>query len=74
MSDANRVRSGMSKLSEWAEAFAIFAKYGDDDHAVEGHHDVVMVMCPGVSAEDTERLKLLGWAPDDEPGGWRHHT
>tara|TARA_Y100000310_G_scaffold254637_2_gene261756 strand:+ start:2847 stop:3044 length:198 start_codon:yes stop_codon:yes gene_type:complete len=65
----------MSTLSEWAEAFAIFAKHGGEaDYAVEGHHDVVLVMCPDVPEKDTERLAELGWTPDDEPGAWRHHT
>jgi hypothetical protein len=50
-------------LVEFAEAFMIFAKYGDESHSVQTAHDEIFAgPDPSVvSDEDRARLKELGW-------------
>jgi len=57
----------MATYSQFAEAFAIFAKYGDDDFAVCAEHDEIFAGPDPkiVSKEDNNKLKELGWHLND---------
>jgi len=66
----------MSTYSEWAEAFTIFAKYGDENRAVVAEHDEIWAGhdIENMSPSDAKRLKALRWEYDDDIPGWRHYT
>lgn len=66
----------MNIYADWAQAFAIFAKYkdlGHDSGGVSAQHDVVYAgPDPAVvSPEDTEILTSLRWLPSDEAPCWQ---
>lgn len=49
--------------AEFAEAFTIFAKYGDEEYSTQADHEEIFAG-PNptiVSAEDRARLEELGW-------------
>ena len=63
----------MPKWEEMAEAFTIFAKYGDKikNQSVCAEHDEIYAghgVDEVVSAEDLARLKVLGWRISDVGG------
>lgn len=61
----------------FAEAFSIFAKYGDGLYRVCAEHDEIFAGPDDVrlvSQEDTERLAFLGWKPAEDVGGFRTFT
>jgi hypothetical protein len=54
--------------ADYAEAFTIFAKYGDGEWATNpGHDEIWSGPNPEiVSDEDKKRLEELGWMVEDE--------
>ena len=64
-------------MSEWAESFAILAKYGDEDHAVDSQHDEILAgpECGFLNMDpaDAKRLQDLGWYEDGD-SGFGHYT
>ena len=66
----------MAKWSEFAEAFSIFAKYGDKDYHTYAEHDIIYAGPDPkeVSGEDQIRLKELGWSIDEGNNSWYKFT
>lgn len=60
---------------DYAEAFTIFAKYGEGNYQTRAEHDEIWSGPDpeDVSPEDIARLEELGWTPADE-GGFRIFT
>lgn len=58
----------MSKYSDWAEAFTIFAKYDDKQYGVSAEHDEVYAgpSPSSVSEDDIEKLDSLGWTASED--------
>ena len=54
--------------AEFAEAFTIFAKYGDGLRSTQAGHDEIFSgpYLEIVSVEDRARLEELGWMANDE--------
>ena len=70
---------GLSKWSEMAEAFNIFAKYSNKDSSYDdtyAEHDVIYAgpKPEEVSEEDKKRLDELGWHPSEGYPCWLKFT
>jgi hypothetical protein len=62
--------------TQWAESFAIFAKYEPKGRDVNAQHDELWAGPDAnkISVEDHERLVALGWDCDPDEGGWHIFT
>lgn len=61
-----------STFAEYAEAFAIFAKYSNESFVLEAEHDEIFALCDVGEESDEDRLMALGWTHDGN--SWQKFT